>query len=181
MFAIIETGGKQYKVQVGETIYIEKIKQEADSVVTFKQVLAADQQFGNPFLEKALVYGKVLKQGKQKKVIVFKYKPKKSFSKKRGHRQPYTAVEILQIALNGEAFVAAKVAEVATLMTEKVVEEPNKVDDVVKATAPKNEASPKETLVQSEATKDVSATKATVKSEPSSKKAEDSQNAPKND
>ena len=175
MFAIIETGGKQYKVQVGQTIYIEKIKQKADSVVTFKQVLATDQQFGNPFLEKTLVYGKVLKQGKQKKVIVFKYKPKKSFSKKRGHRQPYTAVEILQIALNGETFVAPKITEVATSVPEKVVEEPIKVDDLVKTTAPK------ETLVQSEITKDVPTTKTTVKSESSLKKAEHSQTAPKND
>ena len=105
MFAIIETGGKQFKVQVGETIYIEKIKQEADDLVTFRNVLAVDHHFGDPLLEKALVYGHVLKQGKQKKVVVFKYKTKKKFPKKYGHRQPYTAVKIAQIALNGEPFV----------------------------------------------------------------------------
>lgn len=97
MKAVIETGGKQYYVSEGETIYIEKLDIEAGKTVKFDKVLSADGVFGKPYLEKALVTGEVIKTGKQKKIIVFKYHPKKKYRKKQGHRQPYTSVLIKSI------------------------------------------------------------------------------------
>ena len=95
MYAIIKTGGKQYKVEKGKVIYIEKLDAKEGSKVTFDQVLFANGKVGEPLLKGAKVTGKVEKQGKQKKVIIFKYKPKKkSTRKKMGHRQPYTKVLI---------------------------------------------------------------------------------------
>ena len=97
MYAIIETGGKQVKVEKGQEIYIEKVAGEADEVVTFDKVLFVggdDVKVGAPFVEGASVTGKVVKQGRAKKITVFKYKPKKNYHKKQGHRQPYTKVVI---------------------------------------------------------------------------------------
>ena len=100
MYAIIQTGGKQYKVESGDQILVEKLEAEVDAEVEFETLLVADDagvKVGKPVLEGVTVKGKVLEHGKGKKVIVFKYKPKKDFRKKRGHRQPYTKVEILSI------------------------------------------------------------------------------------
>jgi large subunit ribosomal protein L21 len=101
MYAVIETGGKQYKVQEGDVVFIEKLIAEEGSVVTFDKVLAVskegDVNFGSPLLADITVSGKVINHGKDKKVIVFKYKPKKGFRKKQGHRQPYTKVQIEKI------------------------------------------------------------------------------------
>ena len=101
MQAVIVTGGKQYSVKEGDVLYIEKLNAEAESTVTFDQVLAVldgeNSKFGAPVVSGASVEAKVLKNGKGKKVIVFKYKPKKNIRTKRGHRQPYTKVEILSI------------------------------------------------------------------------------------
>lgn len=101
MYAIIATGGKQYKVQEGDIIYVEKLDVEVDSTVEFKEVMAVSKDdklnIGMPTLENASVIAKVLSQGKDKKVIVFKYKPKKDYRKKQGHRQPYTKVQIEKI------------------------------------------------------------------------------------
>ena len=97
MYAIIETGGKQIKVEKGQEIYIEKVAGEADEIVTFDKVLfvgGEDVKVGAPFVEGASVTGKVVKQGRAKKITVFKYKPKKNYHKKQGHRQPYTKVVI---------------------------------------------------------------------------------------
>ena len=97
MYAIIETGGKQIKVEKGQEIYIEKVAGEADEVVTFDKVLfvgGEDVKVGAPFVEGASVTGKVVKQGRAKKITVFKYKPKKNYHKKQGHRQPYTKIVI---------------------------------------------------------------------------------------
>ncbi|AXH99300.1 50S ribosomal protein L21 [Sporosarcina sp. PTS2304] len=97
MYAIIETGGKQIKVEAGQEIYIEKVSGEADEVVTFDKVLMVggdDVKVGAPFVEGATVTGKVVKQGRGKKITVFKYKPKKNYRKKQGHRQPYTKIVI---------------------------------------------------------------------------------------
>lgn len=97
MFAVIETGGKQYKVQNGDVIYIEKLAAEQDTTVNFP-VIALDNgdglKVGAPYVEGATVTGKVLKNGKAKKITVFTYKAKKSEKRKMGHRQPYTKVEI---------------------------------------------------------------------------------------
>ena len=101
MYAVIETGGKQYKVTKGDVIYIEKLDVEAGAAVTFDKVLLVgegkDDKVGAPTVDGASVSGKVIKNDKSKKVVVYKYKPKKGYHKKQGHRQPYTKVEISKI------------------------------------------------------------------------------------
>ena len=100
MFAVIETGGKQYKVQNGDVIYVEKLAQEEKSEVKFQVVALGGEnglKIGTPYVEGASVTGKVLKNGKGKKITVFTYRPKKGSKRKMGHRQPYTKVEISAI------------------------------------------------------------------------------------
>jgi len=100
VYAIIQTGGKQYKVEVGDQILVEKLESDVNAEVDFETLLVADDsgvKVGKPILGGVAVRGKVLEHGKGKKVVVFKYKPKKDSRKKRGHRQPYTRVEILSI------------------------------------------------------------------------------------
>ncbi len=103
MTAIIETGGKQYKVAEGDTLFIEKLPVEAGDNVTFDNVLAVidgdKATFGTPVVEGAKVDASVVKNGKGKKIIVFKYKPKKNYRRKQGHRQPYTKVTIGKISV----------------------------------------------------------------------------------
>ena len=103
MNAIIVTGGKQYKVAEGDVVYIEKLPQEAGDTVKFDQVLAVldgdKATFGTPVVEGAKVDASVVKNGKGKKIIVFKYKPKKNYRRKQGHRQPYTKVTIGKISV----------------------------------------------------------------------------------
>jgi large subunit ribosomal protein L21 len=101
MYAIIQTGGKQYKVEEGQVIRVEKLDVEAGETVEFDQVklVSGDNglQVGTPTVDGAKVTAEVVDQGKGKKVIIFKYKPKNNFRKKNGHRQPYTAVKINSI------------------------------------------------------------------------------------
>lgn len=101
MYAIIETGGKQYKVEAGDVVFVEKLNAEADSEVIFDKVIAlgADDgiKVGAPYVDGATVAAKVLKNGKAKKITVMTYKPKKNEKRKLGHRQPYTKVEIAAI------------------------------------------------------------------------------------
>ncbi|MCR2802638.1 50S ribosomal protein L21 [Paenibacillus soyae] len=101
MFAIIETGGKQYKVQEGDVIYIEKLNGNEGENVTFDRVLAVSGKdglvTGAPVVSGASVTGKVEKHGKGQKIIVYKYKAKKNYRRKQGHRQPYTKVTIEKI------------------------------------------------------------------------------------
>lgn len=97
MKAIIETGGKQYTVTEGTEIYVEKLDGEAGEKVTFDKVLYVDGKVGNPYVKGASVVGEIVKQGKQRKVVVFKYNPKKNYHKTQGHRQPYTKVVIKTI------------------------------------------------------------------------------------
>lgn len=101
MYAVIETGGKQYKVQEGDVVFVEKLEADVDSVVTFNKVLAVstggDVVFGQPLVANATVDAKVIGHGKDKKIIVFKYKAKKNYRNKTGHRQPYTKVHIEKI------------------------------------------------------------------------------------
>ena len=93
MKAIIETGGKQYYVSEGTVIYVEKLNGNEGDKVVFDKVLMANGVVGNPYVS-SKVEGVILKQGKQKKVVTFKYKPKKGSHRKQGHRQPYTKVVI---------------------------------------------------------------------------------------
>lgn len=97
MKAVIETGGKQYYVEEGSVIYVEKLDAEAGKTIKFDKVLMINGVAGRPYLSNVEVTGEVLKHGKDKKIIVFKYKPKKKYRKKQGHRQPYTKVEIKTI------------------------------------------------------------------------------------
>lgn len=101
MYAIIKTGGKQYRVEEDQIIKVEKLPVEAGDNVEFDQVLSvvgdSGAKFGKPVLEGAKVSGRVLEQGKNKKIIVFKYKRKKRYRKKTGHRQPYTKILIEKI------------------------------------------------------------------------------------
>ena len=103
MEAVIATGGKQYWVKEGDIIRIEKIDQEKGKTVEFDRVLMINKEgeyiVGQPLVEKAKVTGKILNQGKTKKIIVFKYKPKNRYRKKTGHRQLYTEVLIEEIKL----------------------------------------------------------------------------------
>ena len=99
MKAIIETGGKQYYVEEGTVLYVEKLDAEAGSKVKFDRVLMANGVAGMPTVAGAYVEGEVLKQGKAKKIIVYKYNQKKNYRRKQGHRQPYTKVEIKKIVV----------------------------------------------------------------------------------
>lgn len=100
MYAIIETGGKQYRVENGDVIYVEKLAAEVDEEITFDKVVAVNNRtlkVGKPYVKDAFVKGTVVKNGKGKKVTVFTYKPKKGYARKKGHRQPYTMVKITEI------------------------------------------------------------------------------------
>ena len=103
MYAIIETGGKQYKVEEGSVVFVEKLGAEADEEVSFNVIaFGTDGDFitGEEAASKASVKGKVLKNGKGKKITVSTYKPKKGEKRKMGHRQPYTKVEITTVSVN---------------------------------------------------------------------------------
>ena len=97
MYAIIETGGKQYHVAQDEVIFVEKLDVNEGASVVFDKVLMLDNKVGTPYLKGAKVTGKVLAQGKAKKIIVYKYKSKKNYHKKQGHRQPFTKIQITSI------------------------------------------------------------------------------------
>jgi large subunit ribosomal protein L21 len=101
MYAIIETGGKQYKVQEGDVLFIEKLNAAEGETVTFDKVLAVSKEgglvVGSPLVSGAAVSAKVEKHGKGAKIIVYKYKPKKNYRKKQGHRQPYTKVVVEKV------------------------------------------------------------------------------------
>ena len=118
MYAVIESCGKQYKVQEGDVVFFEKLDTEAGKKVSFdKVVLVSDDkkvEVGSPYVKGVKVEGKVVEHGKAKKIIVYKYKAKKNYRRTQGHRQPFTKVEITKIAL-----VAAKAEKEETAATEK--------------------------------------------------------------
>ncbi|MCL2044788.1 MAG: 50S ribosomal protein L21 [Oscillospiraceae bacterium] len=99
--AIFETGGKQYRVKEGDELFIERLQLEAEDKVTFDKVLAItdekDSKIGTPYVEGAKVEASVIKNGKAKKIIVFKMKRRKGYRRKQGHRQPYTKITIEKI------------------------------------------------------------------------------------
>ena len=97
MNAVVKVGGKQYYVTEGSEIFVEKLNANAGDVVKFDQVLMLDSKIGSPYLTNVTVEGKVIKNGKGKKITVFTYRSKKDSKRKMGHRQPYTKVEITAI------------------------------------------------------------------------------------
>lgn len=103
MYAIIETGGKQYRVNEGDEIFIEKLDTQADEKITFDKVIAVTKtktlSVGKPYVKGATVEATIIKNGKSKKITVFTYKPKKDKQRKLGHRQPYTKVRIDSITV----------------------------------------------------------------------------------
>ena len=127
MYAIIETGGKQYRVENGDQIAVEKLGVEDGAKVVFDKVLVvgdgADIKVGAPDVDGVTVEGNAIETGKGKKVIIFKYKAKKDYRKKQGHRQPYTLVEITSIA--GKATPAAAAKEEAPVEEKKAVKKPS--------------------------------------------------------
>jgi len=133
MYAVIETGGKQYRVYQGDVIKVEKIKAEIGAKVEFDKVLVVgsngDVQVGTPYLDAAKVFGNVLEHGKGEKIIIFKYKAKKDYRKKQGHRQPYTMVEIDAISADG----SAKPKKAAVKKEEPAAEVVEEADAVIKA------------------------------------------------
>ena len=102
MYAVIETGGKQYRVQEGDTIVVEKLDVAVGEKVTFERVLMISDgdtvKVGTPVVESSNVYGTVVEHGKGEKVVIFKYKAKKDYRKKQGHRQPYTMIKIEKVS-----------------------------------------------------------------------------------
>lgn len=101
MYAVVKTGGKQFRVQEGDVLFVEKLNAEVDSTVELTEVLAVAKDgaltIGSPVVEGAKVLAKVVAQGKAKKVVVFKYKSKKDYRRKAGHRQPYTKILVEKI------------------------------------------------------------------------------------
>ncbi len=124
MYAILETGGKQYRVSEGDVITVEKIPGEAGDAVEFDKVLLlsndGDVKVGSPYIEGAKISGEIVETGKGKKIIVFKYKSKKDYRRKQGHRQPFTAVEIT--SLTGEKVAGKARKESAPVEEDSVVE-----------------------------------------------------------
>ena len=132
MYAIIKTGGKQYRVEQGDKIQVEKLDAKVGSKVIFDEVVATGGDkltVGTPFVKGYTVEGKVLEHGKGEKVVIYKYKAKKDYRRKNGHRQPYTLVEITK--LGGEA------------KKETVKKETAKKEEPKKAAAPKKETAAK--------------------------------------
>ena len=115
MYAIIESCGKQYKVVEGDVVFFEKLDAEIEKKVTFENVILLSDgekiEIGNPYVKGVKVEGKVIAHGKGKKIIVFKYKAKKNYRRKQGHRQPYTKVEITSIKTQTAKKETAKVEE----------------------------------------------------------------------
>ena len=124
MYAIIETCGKQYKVSEGDVVFFEKLEAEEGKKVKFdKVILVSDEgkvEVGTPYVKGAKVEGKVIAHGKAKKIIVFKYKAKKNYRRKQGHRQPYTKVEITSIKTATKKTATKKATEKTE--TKKVAE-----------------------------------------------------------
>ncbi len=127
MYAIIEACGKQYKVSKGDVIFFEKLEAEEGKTVKFDKVILVSEEgkveVGAPYVKGAKVEGKVVAHGKGKKIIVFKYKAKKNYRRKQGHRQPYTKVEITSIKVAAEKAEKTEKTEASAKKTTAKVEE----------------------------------------------------------
>jgi len=128
MYAVVQTGGKQYRVAEGDIICVEKLDAEVGSKVVLNEVLiigdAANTVIGTPFVTGAAVTAEVLEQGKAKKVIIFKYKAKKDYRRKKGHRQPFTKLEIKSVSANGFKAAPKAAAKAEVKAEAKASEEP---------------------------------------------------------
>jgi large subunit ribosomal protein L21 len=166
MYAVVNSGGKQYKVQKGEVLKVEKISGDVGSPVTFDRVLmfsdGENVSIGQPLLDSVSVEGHIVEQGKAKKIIVFKYKRRKRFRRKNGHRQEFTAVQIDSI--NAKGAKAAKAAEPKAEAKAEVK------DSETKKATPKKSA-PKKAVAKETAAKKAAPKKAAPKKE-TAKKAE---------
>ena len=135
MYAVIETGGKQYRVQQGDVITVEKLNVEAGEKVTFDKVLVVNDgeglTVGTPCVEGATVGATVVENGKGKKVVIFKYKAKKDYRKKQGHRQPYTMVKIESLGGAAPKKEEAKAEAVAEVKEAKKVSASMKKDELI--------------------------------------------------
>ena len=142
MYAVIETGGKQYRVQEGDVITIEKLNAEVGETVTFDKVLVLgegkDVKVGTPYVD-AAVTGSVVENGKGQKVIIFKYKAKKDYRKKQGHRQPYTMVKIESLGGAAPKKAAPKKEEPKTEAAAEPAKEEDKAVKKVSASMKKDE------------------------------------------
>lgn len=115
MYAVIETGGKQYRVGEGDIINVEKLDAKAGDTITIKEILVVEKDketlIGDPYVKGASVKAEVLEQGKAEKVIIFKYKAKKDYRRKKGHRQPYTQLQIKSVSFKKPAAEKAAAEE----------------------------------------------------------------------
>jgi large subunit ribosomal protein L21 len=152
MYAVVNTGGKQYKVQQGEILRVEKIPGDIGSPVTFDRVLmfsdGENVSIGQPVLENVAVEGHIVEQGKAKKIIVFKYKRRKRYRRKKGHRQEFTAVQIDNIKAQ-----AAEVRETSESMDKPETEAKTEAEDLVKKVEAKQAEPDKETSEKTEVKK----------------------------
>ena len=117
---VIAFQGKQFKVAVGQPIWVDQLDLQPQSEIIFDQVLMINDHFGRPYLKDARVKGEVVKHTLGKKIVVFKYKPKKGYHKKQGHRQPYTQVMITAISLTGQFLKKQVVASTTTVDTHQL-------------------------------------------------------------
>ncbi len=157
MYAVVNSGGKQYKVQKGEVLKVEKISGDVGNSVTFDRVLmfsdGENVSIGQPVLDGVSVEGHIVEQGKAKKIIVFKYKRRKRFRRKNGHRQEFTAVQIDSIKAKGTkaAKAAEPKAEAKAEVTESETQKTAPKKAAAKETAAKKAAPKKETAEKAEA------------------------------
>ena len=171
MYAIIESCGRQYKVEKGDVVFFEKLNAEEGKKVTFDNVvLVSDDekiQVGNPYVKGVKVEGKVVAHGKGKKIIVFKMKPKKNYRRKQGHRQPYTKVEITTISTGAKK---AEAKAETTKKTETKAEATTKKETPKKSTT-KTTGTKKTTAKKADTTAKKSTTKSTTTKKTTTKKA----------
>lgn len=175
MYAIIKTGGKQYKVSEGDKIQVEKLEAKVGSKVIFDEVVAVGGdklKVGNPFIAGYTVEAKVLEHGKGEKVIIYKYKAKKDYRRKNGHRQPYTLVQITKLGGEAKKAAPAKTDEAKTTAS-KPVEKKEAAPKKETAKAPAKKAAPKKETAKkaTPAKKETTAKKAAAPKKETAKKA----------
>lgn len=149
MFAVIKSGGRQYKVSVGQTLEVNRLAVEDGEQITFDEVLLiADEDtsmVGTPFVDNALVLATAVKQARGKKLIVFKYKAKKRYRHRRGHRQELTILTIDDIIAEGKSLITGAAPEAKETPTEDIEEDNEPVTSTGETTAPESETTPSST------------------------------------